>query len=355
MLFKYTLPGIYLVLALISLATLKSIAPELAANQLIFFVLGGLIFFLTSQIKFGNYTRFSILLYLALCAGLLLTLVIGQVTKGSTRWIDVGGVFHIQPSQLAVPVVLLYLSTLITSAKQLSTRLLLQALLTMAIPAGLILIEPDLGTTLIFVTCVGVVIWLAQVQLRHLIWMVGGGLLVGALGWLMVLKPYQKDRIYSFLGSSSDPQASYNSRQAMIAVGSGQTWGRGLGQGIQSHLRFLPERQTDFIYASLAEEVGFIGSAVVILLYLILFFHLWQLGYHASDLAEKQYLYGILLLFLTQTFINVGMNMGLLPITGVTLPLISYGGSSILSLTASLGIVQSISSYQPKKSTLLIK
>ena len=146
----------------------------------------------------------------------------------------------------------------------------------------------------------------------------------------------------SFLDTTQQSQVNYNALQSQIAVGSGQTWGRGLGQGIQSHLRFLPERQTDFIFASFAEEVGFVGAVSLIILYLILILTIWRTAVRASNQVQKLVCFSILTMFLTQTIVNIGMNMGLMPITGITLPFISYGGSSILALSFCLGLTLSL-------------
>jgi len=173
------------------------------------------------------------------------------------------------------------------------------------------------------------------------------------LAWSLVLKPYQKQRITSFIKPSEDTRgASYNANQAMISVGSGQFFGRGLGEGSQSHLRFLPERQTDFIFASIAEEFGFIGSTLIIFLYLILVLFLLRMALTAREKSVILFIFITITVITLQTFVNIGMNMGLLPITGITLPLLSYGGSSILTLSGTLGIIQSALLGQKKELTL---
>lgn len=170
------------------------------------------------------------------------------------------------------------------------------------------------------------------------------------LGFLH-FKPYQKQRITSFIDSNQDIQnSSYNARQALIAAGSGQLIGRGLGQGIQSHLKFLPERQTDFIFASLAEEFGFIGSIIVVLIYLLLINLIIRVGLKSSSKPEYYFCMSTAIMTAFQVGINIGMNIGLMPITGLTLPLLSYGGSSLLSLMAMFAVVQSILiNIKPKK------
>jgi rod shape determining protein RodA len=149
--------------------------------------------------------------------------------------------------------------------------------------------------------------------------------------------------------SSKESSSAYNARQALIAVGSGRIFGRGIGQGVQSHLRFLPERQTDFIFASFAEEWGFIGAVFLLLLYFILLNFILYLAYRIEDFRQKLYLLVVFTMFLVQIFINIGMNMAILPITGITLPFLSYGGSSVISLFFALGVAASIADKFRKK------
>jgi rod shape determining protein RodA len=173
---------------------------------------------------------------------------------------------------------------------------------------------------------------------------VGVFLALGIIGWTLVLQPYQKARITSFFSGAQADQsgAGYNARQALIAVGSGELWGRGLGHGSQSQLRFLPERQTDFIFASLAEEWGLLGSLLVIGLYGALIAFLLQEAKRATNSRHALFLTAAAVAFFAQVFVNIGMNIGLLPITGVTLPLVSYGGSSLLATMLLLGVAQQL-------------
>jgi rod shape determining protein RodA len=179
---------------------------------------------------------------------------------------------------------------------------------------------------------------------------------------VQLISTYQRDRILSFfnpsqagMSAAAETSTQYNSRQALIAVGSGGLFGRGLGYGIQSHLRFLPERQTDFIFAALAEELGLVGSLLVLGCYIMLISLLWRLIFHQTDLKKIGFLISFTLLLFIQTAINIGMNIGLLPITGVTLPFLSYGGSSILGFALGLGVTQVISHETKKRLALQIR
>lgn len=350
------LPALLVIFTLLSVLTLSSIAPDLAPRQLVFFLIGAGIFVAVSRLKYQSLLRLSPLMYALAIALLIIVLIIGLNTRGTNRWIDLGE-FRLQPSQLAIPFVGLYITKLIEkrSLKQLSQLLFI--LFVMAIPAGLILIEPDLGTTLVYLATVGTVIYFKDLDWRHIVLLGTAGVAVLVFSWFFVLRPYQKQRITSFMDRNQQTEvtaANYNAQQALIAVGSGQWLGRGLGQGVQSHLRFLPERQTDFVFASIAEEFGFLGSVVLIGLYASLISFLLFVGSNSQTNSERYFCYLTASMILLQSGVNMGMNMGLLPITGLTLPLLSYGGSSILTIMGMLGIIQSIASSQQKQAQLHI-
>jgi len=222
------------------------------------------------------------------------------------------------------------------------------------LPGVLIIIQPDLGTTLIYFLSIGSMFFLAPIKFKHILYLSSAGIITLVLSWFLILKPYQKERILSFINKSDQTQAGWNAEQSLIAVGSGQIWGRGLGQGIQSHLKFLPERQTDFIFASVAEEVGFIGSITLVGIYCYLMMVLWRVMASTPDLGQKQVCLSILSMMIIQTATNIGMNAGLVPITGVTLPFVSYGGSSILAISFSLGLIQSILRHTEPSPTVMI-
>ena len=221
-----------------------------------------------------------------------------------------------------------------------------------AVPAVLILVEPDLGTTIVYLLSIFVILFLEKTKKTHMALLVAAGMITITIAWFFVLEPYQKSRITSFISPTDSQGSGYNARQSLIAVGSGQTLGRGLGQGVQSHLRFLPERQTDFIFASFAEEFGFFGSSIVILLYTALIATTLTIGRNANSRAEQLFCYVTATMTLFQTGVNIGMNTGLMPITGITLPFFSYGGSSIITLLTMHGIVQSVHNTQKQKVTL---
>lgn len=347
----WILPAIILILGLLSILTLSSIFPALAPKQLIFFMIGFAIFVGFSKISFKRFQELSLLGYIGVIFLLILTLIIGEATKGSHRWIDVGGIFAIQGSQLAIPTASLFLITFFKKKPLTNLKNLFVFLTLVAIPGILILIEPDLGTTIVYLLSVLTILFFSKTRLLHMIPFIAGGFVTVLIAWFFVLQPYQKARITSFISPDDTQGAGYNARQSLIAVGSGQITGRGLGQGIQSHLRFLPERQTDFVFASFAEEFGFIGALLVLTLYTVLIVTILNTAQHAN-FSEQLFCYVTAVMTTLQTGVNIGMNIGLLPITGITLPLLSYGGSSILTLLAMFGIIQSIRINQKPKVTL---
>lgn len=212
-----------------------------------------------------------------------------------------------------------------------------------AIPALLIFFQPDLGSAMVLIFLwLGIMI-IAGIKFQQLVILFLIGIIILSIAWLVVLKPYQKDRIISFINPYIDPRgSSYQRIQSVIAVGAGQLWGRGLGQGSQSQLQFLPEQHTDFIFASIAEEWGFIGVCILFVAYCILFWRIIKTSLQASNNFARLFCIGALVVFFFQIFVNIGMNLGLLPIAGISLPFLSYGGSNLIISFITLGIIQSI-------------
>ncbi|MEX2008054.1 MAG: FtsW/RodA/SpoVE family cell cycle protein [Candidatus Spechtbacterales bacterium] len=276
--------------------------------------------------------------------GLVVVLVIGSPVRGAQSWINVG-FFNIEPVEpLKVILVLIF-------AKYFSMRhvemyrlqpLLISAVY-LAIPAFLILRQPDVGSLSILVA-----IWFGMVLVSGItpqrvaaMGAVGVGLV--ALGWNFLLQEYQKGRILSFLDPSADPLgAGYNSLQSLIAIASGGIWGQGLRQGTQSQLGFLPEAQTDFIYSAIAEEFGIFMVLLVLVLFAVLFWRLFAIARMAHNNFARLTVVGVAVMVAAQLFLNIGVAMRLAPVAGVTLPFVSYGGSSLLTLFLAMGIVQSI-------------
>jgi len=294
------------------------------------------VFWFFSQIDFDIISLFSKHLYIASIGLLLLTLVIGRVTRGTVRWIPIGPL-SIQPAELVRPFLLVFFAGYMTSGK-IDMKKVLKSLGLLAIPVVLILIQPSLGVSILTVVgFVGILI-ASNFNKKYLLIGLGGIVIFLPLLWTL-LASYQKQRILTFIKPSNDPLgAGYNSLQSTIAAGSGKIFGTGLGKGIQTQLAFLPEKQTDFIFAGAAEELGIVGAGLILVVSFIILFRLTYFIEHAVSPAARAYLAGFFLIYLAQIFIHVGMNMGMLPITGVPFPLLSAGGSSLLATMMGLGI-----------------
>lgn len=332
-------------LILLGLVVLRSVAPTIFPLYFLFILLGFLSFFVFLQIDFEILQLFSKHLYILSLFLLVLPLLIGQVTRGAIRWIPLGPI-AIQPSEIVRPFLLLFFASYLIE-KKLDAKRLLQAFALLALPFFLILIQPSLGVAVL--TLVGFlgVLLASQVEKKYLSSGVIVFLILIPIFWAF-LAPYQKSRITSFIDPSSDPRgAGYNSIQAMISVGSGKITGRGLGEGVQTQLRFLPEKHTDFIFAAIAEELGLVGAVFVIAGLFIVLYRLTKVVEHPKSPTGRAYVAGFFLVFMTETFIHIGMNVGLLPITGIPLPLVSAGGSSLLATMTGLAIAVNVKKRSP--------
>lgn len=350
---NWLIPFIAVVLAFFSLITLKSVAPDLVGRQTIFFLMGFIIFYLGSKLKLSTLIDYSRFLYWGLALVLLGLLIVGKTTRGVTSWIDLGGGLKFQPSQLAIPFTSFYLISIFKKVRQFDWLKLAMSIVLIIIPGILILLEPDMGTAFVYFVSTSVILLIRKISFKYLLVLGSLLILVVSIGWLFLLKPYQKERVTGFVtGYSDDNSASYNAQQSLIAVGSGRLLGRGVGQGIQSHLRFLPERQTDFIYASLAEEWGLLGAGLVILLYFVLVLFLLRVAWGSQLYQQLAFSLVVSVMIAVQAGINMGMNLGILPITGITLPLLSYGGSSIVTILFMLGLMQGFVNKRTKGAIL---
>lgn len=335
--FDWLLVAPIFLLLIFSFFILNSVSPTLFPSYYWYFIFGILFFLFFSLFDFEVISVFSKYFYIISILLLLITLVIGQVTRGSVRWIPIGS-FSLQPSEIVRPFLLIFFANFLAS-KRLNFKRLVQCLLLMALPLILILVQPSLGVTVL--TAVGFLgIFLASETPKKYFLYLGLITLILVPLVFVFLAPYQKTRISAFLDPSKDPQgAGYNAIQSTISVGSGKLFGRGLGRGVGTQLKFLPERHTDFIFASVAEEMGFIGATVLLLLTSILLLRIINYTENAINISARLFLGGLFLTMFTQVVVHVGMNMGLFPITGVPYPLVSAGGSSLLATMTSLGIV----------------
>jgi rod shape determining protein RodA len=293
---------------------------------------------------FSSRGVFTFLFY-ALCVGALgLLFVAGTRIKGVEGWFNFGG-FLLQPVEFLKIAVIMLLAKYF-SPRHIEIHRWTHILVSgsyIALPTLLLLLQPDLGSTSVIIAIWIAMMIFAGIPLKRLA-IIGilFGLMAGIM-WNFALQPYQKARIINFIDPWKDARGGgYQTIQSMIAVGAGRITGAGIGYGTQSHLHFLPEPETDFIFASFAEEWGFMGSIFLLLLFLSLFWILLSHIMKAPDNFSRFFIFGYLILLLIQVVVHIGANTGLLPITGLTLPFVSYGGSSLLSLFIGLGIIQSI-------------
>lgn len=313
-------------------------------RQLLALGLGLLGLFFFSTLDYHFFRKSSTWLYLLALVLLGGVLIFGLVIRGSTRWYNLG-IFNFQPAEFAKFALLILLAKYFQTKKPLLSkfRYVLWSLVYVLVPVVLIMMQPDLGSSAMLLA-----IWLGMVLIssmprRFLLYLLVGFLVIAVLSWQFFLAGYQKDRVRSFLDPTGDPLGrGYNVIQSIIAVGSGGLLGSGLARGLQSQLKFLPERQTDFIFASTVEELGFLGGGLVVLLLGFVFWRMLRILRQARDLFGTYLAGGIFFLLFIQSAVNIAMNLGMLPVTGVTLPFLSYGGSSLVVTFWLLGLMESI-------------
>lgn len=341
------------ILLTISLVTLFSIDVSFFRNQLFFTFVACGIFFIFAQIDYKALQNFAVPLYIGSLIILVFVLILGFQSRGAVRWFDLFG-FSIQFSEILKPILAIAFASFLSIKNSTSKKVLCQVFLFLLPVVFLIYRQPDLGDALIYLGTVLCTLLFFGFPLRWFV--LGIGAVAGSIPVLWkVLHEYQRQRIMTFLHFTNDPLGiSYNAIQSVIAVGSGGILGKGLGQGTQSGLRFLPERHTDFIFATLSEELGFIGSIIVLLAFGFLFYRLYVLFRENDDLFSQVFIAACFSLILIQCMVNIGMNIGILPIVGVTLPFVSYGGSSLISNAIFLGFVSAMSRYNTKRNVLEI-
>ncbi|WP_031498565.1 rod shape-determining protein RodA [Bryobacter aggregatus] len=313
-------------------------------KQVLYIGAGLVVFYLISQIDYHTLVGQSPVMYIIFTVILFGLLILSRVVLGAKRWVSLGAGFKLQPSEFMKLVLILFVARYISELKSdsLSLRELLKLCLLVLFPFGLVCLQPDLGTSLCYLPILAVGILLAGLSRQQALAIVMILALVVPIGWF-ALKDYQKARLTSFMDPALDPQGSgYQVMQSKIAVGSGGMWGLGVTRGMQIQLRFLPFAHTDFIFAAFAEEHGFVGVVTVLGLYFLLLMQILQNAQTASDRAGTAICMGVGALLLFHVLENAGMVAGLMPVAGIPLPLMSYGGSSILSFFLMLGLVNNV-------------
>lgn len=335
-----------LLLISVGILVIYSSSKELALQQFIYTSFGFIFFLFISQLDLHTLKNLIKPLYFFTVLLLIAVLILGIETRGSIRWIPVG-FFNIQPSEFAKPVLILFLGFFWIKNFPSWTNIF-KSLLWILPLIFLIFKQPDLGSSLTLVAIWIGMLFGAGISPKKILILTFIALLVIPATWLL-LHDYQKQRIFAFLTPGADPLGrGYNLIQSTIAVGSGQFLGRGLGRGTQSRLQFLPEFRTDFIFASIAEEMGFLGSLIILTIYLYLLIICLKTASQVEDKFNFLAVIGVFSMMLFQIVVNIGMNIGILPITGITLPLISYGGSSEIVTLICMGFVSSVAKIKKR-------
>src|SRR3954447_3890772 len=320
-------------------------------RQIAYGVVGLLLMLLLARFDYSRLRELKLGVYGAMIGLIFLTLALGTATHGSKRWIDLP-FFKLQSSELGKVLLIAALSGFMVdrirrlSDKETTSRILLLAIL----PSMLVVIQPDLGSGMVYMAIACAVLFVAGTKWTHFlaigsitVAIVMGVLVAGPAAGVHVLKPYQVDRLTAFVNPTDDPRRQgYQLRQSQVAIGSGQKTGRGPDNATQTKLDFLPEHHTDFVFSVVGEEFGFVGAALVLSLYALLIWRALRILTMAKNLYGALIAGGIAAMLMFQIFVNVGMTIGIMPITGVPLPLMSYGGSSVLVTFLAIGLLQSI-------------
>ena len=348
--FNWNYVSIILALQIIGLINLYSAAystehlNRVFQAQVYWILIGWLAFHLVCYLQYRAFLNHSALFYGLNLIALILVLFMGKRIYGSRRWLDLV-FFNYQPSETMKFFLILFMASYLGRRKleNFELRELVMPLLILILPFLITAKQPDLGTALLLLAIPSSMILFLKVRKNILIGILTLTVLFGYGAWDQFLKPYQKDRVKSFLNPSRDPQGTgYNSIQAKIAIGSGKFFGRGFQKGSQNQLQFLPERHSDFIFCVLSEEYGFVGGLLTLICFLILLFMILNIGQNSRDRKGSLVCVGAAAFIFWHVFTNVGMVTGLLPIVGIPLPLLSYGGSSMVTFMATLGLVASV-------------
>lgn len=332
-------------LATLYATTLSDASSGIFYRQLVFLCIGLAAFLFFSFFDYHILAKTNRIIYVVLVSLLLYLTAFGSLIRGGRRWVDFG-ITRFQPAEFVKFTVILGLARLLYLKRgQINSyKTIIWTLAYALVPAALVALQPDMGSAIIISGIWVGIILISPIKKKYLAVLLAAFLVFAGITWRFVLKDFQKSRIEVFLNPGLDPRGrGYNVRQATIAVGSGQFTGMGLGKGVQSQSKFLPERQTDFIFAASSEEIGFLGSASLLGLYFFLLFRLLKIMKNAKDDLGMYLAGGVFFFFFLHVFINIGMNIGLLPVTGIPLPFVSAGGSSLIVCLVLLGVLQNVS------------
>ncbi|MBZ5697299.1 MAG: rod shape-determining protein RodA [Acidobacteriia bacterium] len=324
-------------------ATHASHLAGMHTHQMYWIAIGVVLMVLVSRVDYHTIMDQAPVLYLIAIVALIAVLAIGHTRFGAKRWLPILGGF-LQVSELVKLIIIIVVARFFAEVRteQLELGDLIKVAAAVGLPLALIMLQPDLGTALVLVPLLAVGAYLAGLQWKHALAVLALAALMLPVGWHF-LKPYQKERVTTFLRPEEDPRgAGYQILQSKIAVGSGGFWGKGLGNGSQNQLGFVPVRYSDFILAALAEELGFAGVFIALLLYMFLLLRLVQNAQRAHDRAGMFLVMGVAAVLGFHVLVNVAMVIGFMPVTGIPLPLMSYGGSATLFVFLALGLVMNV-------------
>jgi rod shape determining protein RodA len=343
----YVIIAVVVALTTISFFVIASASAEnpyyYIKRQAIWAVVGLVLFVVMLSFDYHDLAQYTNQMYYINLALLIAVFIFGREAKGAQRWLRLGPL-ELQPSELAKIIIIITLADLLSKrAHSLhSVRDLVPVFLHVGIPMALILKQPDLGTSLVFIGLLLGMLFVAGIKWQYLAGLCGIG---GALAPLLFyfLEPYQRKRILVVFNPYIDPTGDgYHVIQSMIAIGSGRAWGKGLFGGTQNRLGFLPEQHTDFIFSVIGEELGFIGAGIILLLYFILIYRGIRVALKARDDVGTLLATGVVIMFTFHILVNVGMTLGIMPVTGIPLPFMSYGGSSYLTNMMALGLLLNV-------------
>ncbi len=331
---------------LYSVTTPRGIENQYYYNQIIWAVFGLLLCIPVISIDYKKFEFFTIPVYVICILLLISVFLFGKSAMGAKRWLYFG-IFQVQPAEVTKIAIIMFIAKYFSDKKEVYNSWPLYKLLfpftIIIFPFLLVIKQPDLGTAMIIFMIGSLMIIFNRVKISHLILMAIMGIGASILTWYKFLKPYQKKRIIAFLNPDSDVLGSaYHSIQSIIAVGSGQMFGKGYMKSTQSQFSFLPEQHTDFIFSIFAEEWGFVGSVILIILCLIILLQILKISSSTTDIFGKNLSFGIFVYFFLHFSINISMLLGLLPVVGVTFPFMSYGGSSLISSMLLISLIVNI-------------
>jgi rod shape determining protein RodA len=348
--FDWILFGLAVLIAAIGVVEIYSTTSHTTAlaaqykKQIYWIILAAVLAIVVSRFDYHIFLEQIPWLYGLSILALVLLLVRGHAVAGVRRWFSLGGVLTFQVSEFVKLVIILLVAALLADnrGKCLAWKDLIKLGALVGLPAMLVALEPDLGTAITFFPIAAAGVLLAGIRFRQVAVIALAGILMLPVAWHFA-RPYQRDRVLSFVHPTQDTRgSSYQSTQSKIAIGSGGLWGKGIGNGTQSQLGFIPVSHADFIFAAFSEEQGFAGTLFVLMLYLALLLRLLDSAQMAGDRAGTMVLVGFAALLFFQVAVNVGMMIGLFPVTGIPLPLMSQGGSSVLSTFLGLGLAMSV-------------